>query len=222
MDSKHRLTQSGLAFAILSASLFAFSFAKSAEKKKYATSYGRNYEESKVKKFTVPDPLVSKNGKRVATPEEWSRNRRAEILTDFQNLMYGHTPNLPTRLRSKIIATKRDALDGRATRTLVELRFFNDPDAPVIQLMHYLPNKTTKPVPVFLGLSFNGNASLEDDPEIPLTAGWLRPKKPAVVNNRATEALRGIGASRWPVAMAIERGFRCRHFLLRRRGAGSH
>jgi len=94
-----------------------------------------------------------------------------------------------------------------ATRTIVKLHFFDDPQAPQIELMYYLPNKKAGPVPMFLGLSFTGNASIEDDPAIPLPAGWMRPQQGVVENNRATEKLRGASADSWPIKVALERGF---------------
>ncbi len=168
--------------------------------------YHRNYDEAKVKDYTVPDPLLAKNGETVANAEAWEARRR-EILGDFREVMYGHTPDLPIRMQATVVAIKRDALGGLATRTLVDLRFFDDPDSPVIHLMYYVPNKAAKAVPMFLGMSFSGNASIENDPKIPLTEGWMRPKKDLVNNNQATEALRGASASRWPLTLAIKRGY---------------
>jgi len=173
-----------------------------------STSYGRNYIEANVGTYTLPDPLVCKDGRRVTNTDLWRTVRRPEILRDFRDLMYGRTPELPVTLRAEVTAVRKDAVNGLATRTLVTLRFFEDPNAPRINLMLYVPNRATKPVPVFLGLSFYGNASVEDDPSIPLPLGWMRPHATsAVVNNRATESLRGISASRWPLALALENGY---------------
>lgn len=171
-------------------------------------SHGRNYDEASVGTYTVPDPLLAKDGSRVTDAETWCATRRNEILRDFRDLMYGHTPGLPIKLRSKVVTVRKDAVDGLATRTLVTLRLFDDPVAPKINLMLYVPNAATKPVPVFLGLSFYGNASIESDPAIPLPAGWMRPSRSsAVVANRATEAMRGMSASRWPLIMALKNGY---------------
>jgi len=172
------------------------------------TCSGLNYDEAKVGSYTLPDSLLSKDGHRIMDASGWIAVRRGEILKDFRDLMYGHTPKLPIMLRAETIATRKDALNGLASRTLVRLRFFDDPNAPHIDLMLYVPKEATAPVPVFLGLNFCGNASLENDPSIPLPEGWMRPLRgPAVVNNRATEALRGIGAERWPIALALQRGY---------------
>ncbi|MFT5526870.1 MAG: hypothetical protein ACI9HK_004850 [Pirellulaceae bacterium] len=171
------------------------------------SSYKLNYDEAQVGTYTVPDPLLSKDGKRTPDAKSWNESRRSEILSDFRNLMYGNTPKLPIKMRANAIATRRDAIDGLATRTIVKLQLFDDPAAPHMNLMYYLPNKAERPVPVFLGLSFYGNASIEADAAIPLPTGWMRPKTSAVVKNRATEALRGIGKDRWPIKLAIEQGF---------------
>jgi len=172
-----------------------------------STSHGRNYIEANVGTYTLPDPLLCKDGQRVTDVSLWNTVRRIEILRDFRDLMYGHTPELPINLRTEVVAKRKDAVNGLATRTLITLRFFDDPNAPHVNLMLYVPNKATQPVPVFLGLSFYGNASVEDDPSIPLGQGWMRRHSTAVVNHRATELLRGISAHRWPLELPLERGY---------------
>jgi hypothetical protein len=166
-----------------------------------------NYDENKVGSYTLPDPLLGKDGKGITDAAAWKASRRPEVLRDFRDLMYGHTPELPIKLRAEVVATRKDAVDGLATRTIVKLRFFDDPKSPQIELMVYLPNKRTEPAPMFLGCSFTGNASIEDDPAIPLPTGWMRPQPGVVVDNHATEKLRGVGAAAWPIKAAIERGY---------------
>lgn len=172
-----------------------------------STSHGRNYVEANVGTYTLPDPLLCNDGRRVTDANTWITVRRNEVLRDFRDLMYGHNPELPIRPRSEVIATRENAVNGLATRTIITLRFFDNPDAPCINLMLYIPNMATGPVPVFLGLNFYGNASVEDDPSIPLVKGWMRQHRTAVVNNRATESLRGLYAHRWPLALALNRGY---------------
>ncbi len=178
------------------------------------TSQGRNYDEANVGNYILPDPLLGKDGQRIADVESWNATRRGEILSDFRDLMYGHTPELPVTLRAETLATRNDAMDGLATRSIVRLHLFDDPAAPCIDLMLYIPNAakgpnaTTEPVPLLLGMSFNGNASIEADQAIPLPQGWMRPHKTgAVVDNRATESLRGISSERWPIKLALKQGY---------------
>jgi hypothetical protein len=77
-----------------------------------------------------------------------------------------------------------------------------------LYLMLYVPNAAVKPAPVFLGLNYWGNASVENDTEIPLSDRWMRPSPQiGIVNNRATAGTRGVHASRWPLALALKRGY---------------
>lgn len=172
------------------------------------TSHGRNYEEEKVRPYTVPDPLLKPDGSRVKDAKDWESWRRPDVLRDFRDLMYGHTPDLPVHLQPELVALRKDAVNGLATRTILDLKLFDDSEAPDIRLMLYLPNDVTGPVPVFLGLNFYGNASLEKDSLIPLPQGWMRPHNSmAVIENRATDALRGMSESRWPLELILKRGY---------------
>ncbi|MBI5766665.1 MAG: acetylxylan esterase [Verrucomicrobia bacterium] len=168
----------------------------------------RNTDESKVGAYVLPELLVAKDGRRIATPAQWRDMRRGELLADFATSTYGRTPALPFRVRAQTLATRTDAVDGLATRTLVELRLFDDPAASKITLMLYVPNAARGPVPALLGLNYFGHTSVEADPTLPLTDQWQRPMADmGIVKNRQTEATRGKHASRWPLALALRRGY---------------
>ena len=47
-----------------------------------------NYDDAKVAPYTLPDPLVFADGKRVAAPDQWPR-RRAEIVALFEDQIFG-------------------------------------------------------------------------------------------------------------------------------------
>lgn len=52
-----------------------------------------NYDESKANPYPVlPDPLVLKNGKKVTTADIWWKERRPEIVEDFDREIYGRMP----------------------------------------------------------------------------------------------------------------------------------
>ena len=55
-----------------------------------------NSSEEKVNQYTLPDPLILKNGKRVENAEIWWEKRRPEIVEDFEREIYGRLPeNIP-------------------------------------------------------------------------------------------------------------------------------
>jgi len=65
-----------------------------------------------------------------------------------------------------------------------------------------------RPAAVFVGLNFYGNHSIHSDPNITLSKQWMQDNKEyGIINNRATEASRGVRACRWPVDLIIQRGY---------------
>src|SRR5437762_2945613 len=52
-----------------------------------------NADEAKANPYpNLPDPLVLKNGKKVADAKTWWKQRRPEILEDFDREVYGRAP----------------------------------------------------------------------------------------------------------------------------------
>ena len=94
------------------------------------------------------------------------------------------------------------------TRKQLAVYPLGDRSGPRFDLLVYLPNHAPKPVPVFLGLNFNGNHSVHADPGILLSTRWMRaaPER-GVIDNRATEASRGAASSRWPIERILARGY---------------
>ena len=48
------------------------------------TGHISNYDESKVRPYTLPDPLVLQNGKPVRDADTWRRQRRPEIMRLYE------------------------------------------------------------------------------------------------------------------------------------------
>ncbi len=166
-----------------------------------------NYDEAKVGAYTLPDPLVMMNGRKVASPRDWAK-RRQEILRLFETNVYGRTQKSTTRI--SFAETSRDpkALGGLATRKEVTVFLTGKKDGPKMNVLFFLPNNRKQPAPVFIGLNFNGNQAVSNDPGIALAASWLRDAKDTgAVNNRATEKSRGTESSRWAIEMIVKRGY---------------
>jgi hypothetical protein len=102
----------------------------------------------------------------------------------------------------------RDALKGKATRKEVVVYFSGKKDGPRMDILMFVPNGQTTPVPLFVGLNFFGNHSIHEDVNITLSGQWMRENAEfGIVENRATEASRGVRASRWPVERIVARGY---------------
>lgn len=166
-----------------------------------------NYDESKVPAYTLPDPLVLANGKKVADARGWNNQRRKEILELFREHVYGRSPGKPEGMRFVMRSIDAKALGGKATRKEVRVLFSGKEDGPFMDILIYLPNHIKKPA-LFLGLNFYGNQTIHSDPGITLSRAWMRPGSNfGIVNNRATEASRGVRTSRWPVETILARGY---------------
>jgi len=164
-----------------------------------------NYDESKIPPYTLPDPLITTAGQPVRTPKEWKEKRRPEILALFESQMFGKAPGKPKGLHFKVLSEDKNALGGTATRKEVAVYFTKD-DSNYMTVLMYLPNKVKTPVPLFVGLNFNGNYTIDKDPAITVTSGWV-PNYETITNNQANPELRGSESSEWPVAMILERGY---------------
>jgi len=169
---------------------------------------GANYDEAKVPQYKLPDPLVLSNGIKIADASSWWEQRQPEILALFEQHVYGKAPGRPKDMRFETKSTDKEALDGRATRKEVVVYFSGKKDGPKMNILIYLPNGKSTPVPTFVGLNFYGNHSIHNDPGITLSEQWMRSNDQiGVVNHRATEASRGVRASRWPVERILELGY---------------
>ena len=51
-----------------------------------------NYDESKMPAFTLPDPLVLPNGRKVKSVSQWENKRKPQLLRMFENQMFGKIP----------------------------------------------------------------------------------------------------------------------------------
>jgi (4-O-methyl)-D-glucuronate---lignin esterase len=166
-----------------------------------------NYDEAKVPEYKLPELMVDLSGKPVRTADDW-KGRRAEILELFREHMHGHAPGKPAELWFEVEKVNKNALGGLAVMKEVVVHFAKDPGGPSMRMLVFLPGDAKGPVPIFLTLNFLGNQSIQADPNITLCDSWMRPfKKVGVVNNRATEAGRGIAKPRWPVEKIIDRGY---------------
>lgn len=164
-----------------------------------------NTDESRIPPYTLPDPLISPNGKAITTVKDWERKQRPYILKLFTENVYGKIPAKPAGMHFKVTETDSAALNGKAIRKQVTIYFAAGDDAPSMDLLLYLP-RTNKPAAVFVGLNFTGNHTIAADKAIK-PARHLKKKDQQITDSEAIESSRGSSASRWPLEEIINKGY---------------
>lgn len=169
-----------------------------------ASSPAPNYDEGKVGAYTLPDPLLLLNGQRVTEAQAWYTYRRPEVLNLFSTYVYGRTPSYKPPMKCRQAEGSNHALGGAATRAQVTCFFTGGADGPRMNILIYLPAEVHEPVPVFLGLNFTGNQSVNADPAIRLSEVWNQKTGEL---HLASEESRGSWAREWQVEKVIAHGY---------------
>ena len=90
------------------------------------------------------------------------------------------------------------------------------------RLLLYLPAKSPRPVPVFVGLGFAPNQSVSTDPGITLAGNWIQNRDTKAVELQpALEVLARLGGVEVAGGNAAGPRVRAGHDVLRRHRAGS-
>lgn len=165
-------------------------------------------DESKVPAYELPDPLLCQDGAVVSSAAQWRETRRPELLKLFESEMYGRTLLArPDHLKFVLREEQPEARGGRATRLRVGILFEGREEGRQMELLVYLPNDVPKPAPLLLGLNFDGNYTVIEDPDLPLPKHWamglFANKLP---DHRPTEAARGMHRHEWQIDNALEQG----------------
>jgi len=101
--------------------------------------------------YSLPDLLKTQNGEIVNSVKSWQNVRRPEILELFRENIYGRTPvGRPKNLRFKIVESNTAAMSGRATQKQIEIHFSGPGGDGKINLILFVPNHVTQPVPGFV------------------------------------------------------------------------
>jgi hypothetical protein len=117
-----------------------------------------NRFEEKVNQYKLPDPLVLKNGKKIATATEWWNKRRPEIVEDFDSEIYGRLPkNIPS-VKWEVVSVRDTTIGNyKAKEKILKGVVDNSsyPDIKVeIELQVVTPVNAAKGVPVVLEFGF--------------------------------------------------------------------
>ena len=153
-----------------------------------------NYDESRVPAYTLPDPLTCLDGRKVTDASTWRGHRRPEILSLFEEQVYGRAPRWDGATTAETLEVI-PILNGKAERRQIRLHFARGGKECALLLLVYTPIKGDRPAPIFIGLNFKGNHTIEADPAIIQTPEAYH------------DAARGSQQARWPLAQILARGY---------------
>ena len=122
--------------------------------------HAANYDEAKANPYPkLPDPLVLKNGKKVTKAETWWKQRRPEIVEDFDREVYGRVPKNTPKVNWEVVGTSKEMNGDVPVITKKLVGHVDNSSYPSInvdiQLTLTTPANASGPVPVMMefGLS---------------------------------------------------------------------
>ena len=136
------------------------------------TGHVSNYDESKVKAYTLPDPLRLANGNAVRDAQTWQRERRPELIRLYEAEIFGRIPKSTAKIAWTTAApqTKDGAVIKTVTGTIGAAA-----NAPHVNLKIVLPAGARRPVPLILLVQFGGGGAPVAEPPVAddiLARGW--------------------------------------------------
>lgn len=166
-----------------------------------------NYDECKVPVYRLPQLFMTEEGEAITNAEEWMKIRRPEIISLFEEHMYGKIPGTLELSSWEVLEKSDSGLGGKAIRKQVKLTFNNNGKELHVNLLIFLP-KNVKKAPVFLGYNFFGNHTVTDDPQIIIPGTWSRNSdKFNIFDHQPTAESRGAAKSRWSLEKIIDAGY---------------
>jgi hypothetical protein len=152
-----------------------------------------NYDEAKANPYpTLPDPLVMKDGRPVTSAEAWWKERRGEIVEDFDQEIYGRVPANVPRVTWEVVSTTKEKVGGIPVVTKKLVGHVDNSAYPAIKvdidLTLTTPAEAAGPVPVMIEFGFN------------FPPGFRRPDRPAPPGPTWQEQLLARG---WGYAILI-------------------
>lgn len=113
-----------------------------------------NVDESKVRTYSLPDPLLLKNGHKVTTAQIWWTRRRPQIVEDFDRDILGRVPANVPGVRWEVVSTTREVNENVPVITKELVGHVDSSSYPLIsvdiQLSLSTPANSTAPVPVIM------------------------------------------------------------------------
>jgi len=114
-----------------------------------------NYDEATANPFpNLPDPLTLRNGSKVATASAWWKDRRPQIVEDFEREVYGRVPASVPAVKWTVVATNRESAGGVPVVSKQLVGHVDNVASPQIsvdiQMTLVTPADVATPVPVMI------------------------------------------------------------------------
>jgi hypothetical protein len=118
-----------------------------------------NYDEAKANPYPkLPDPLVLKNGRKVKKAAAWWKQRRPEIVEEFDREIYGRVPKDTPKVKWEVIDTAKESKGDVPVVTKQLTGHVDNSSYPAItvdiKLSLTTPANAAGPVPVIMELGF--------------------------------------------------------------------
>ncbi|MCF8225911.1 MAG: acetylxylan esterase [Bacteroidales bacterium] len=166
-----------------------------------------NYDESRVPDYTLPELLKTEDGNIITEFSQWRSTRRPELLKIFEKEMYGFFPDSEYKISFKENILADSFLNNRAILKEITAEVTTENGSEEFTILYVFP-KDQHNVPVFAGLNFAGNHTVNSFPAISIPKVWvMNSEKRNITGNQASESSRGSSSSRWPISMIIENGY---------------
>ncbi len=166
-----------------------------------------NYDEADVPQYALPELLVAESGDTVTHHRNWKQVRRPEILALFSTEMYGQFPDRDYTISFTEKVLTDHYLDSTAIVKEVKGKVFTAKGEDQFIILYIYP-RNREHIPVFAGLNFSGNHTIDTLSSIAIHNRWVRNSEKAnISDNHASPDSRGASASRWPLSTIINRGY---------------
>jgi len=110
----------------------------------------QNYDETKVGSYTLPAILESNSGSKINTVKHWESNRRGQIISLFEEHVYGQMPRRFEQIDFKLKNENKRAMGGKAHLKEIEIKVTNNGESVWINLILFTPVNLRKPAPAFV------------------------------------------------------------------------
>lgn len=131
---------------------------------------------------------------------DWKQHR-LDLIGQLEKYMYGKPKTLDWKMNSTLIE-KGISHEGIGNRKQLKLIVSRNNKKIQINLLMYLPVNKKKP-PIFVGINFLGNHTIDGDPNIIINKNYTIKKQAYIMTNKG----RGMSSNSWPIKYILESGY---------------